>query len=665
MAGGAIDIGGIKADLEINSGNVERGLAAGRKALEVFANELNVLGKQLDAGAIGLMDYTARMMELSRTQSDLATQMRVAYSAAKIGAGGLDIFNKSADAGATSAQKLGRGLVQLGYIADDVRYGFSAIVNNIAPLVQGLGGGAGLTGALQIAAVGAYELYHNWDKLKEALGDDSATKHAIQSIEGLRKVLKDLKDDAENTSFWDRYWASAGGYDPDAGKAAKAAGLAATLKGKEAAESEAKKMEGYESDQDKQARERYEDAIGESGGIDKHKATIGNQLIAENGAETYLDHTSGSGQKATTRGERDESKWATRSMAEEFQDLSNVDGDKLTDSQRTRRANLLEIARQAAEEKARELIADAAKKGGDKAGIASRLGGDAGDLVSGAARTKSEKKAAKKDNEDAADAMEKEEKREKAIRDKATKDVLDGVKADRKARDLDAQERKEAVERAKVLAPDAKNLALNLAGAMDYGMLESNAKRSLANRLADAGMENEDAVSAADDLLRDARKGTPSDRRRAQVKNTRQRKTGVKRQAEEALGEHGDSSIEGAIAGALLGGKAIGKVKDALRDKLKAGGVEPDKLDEATNTLFGNSRDKINKHLRDIHERAFEGMGRENVSSSISSVSDMTNRVQSGVNNKDPVKDAILESNKYLKEIVENSKGTLNVTVGP
>lgn len=53
--------------------------------------------------------------------------------------------------GATNA---GMGMLFLAQGIDDAQYGFRSIVNNIAPLVMALGGGAGLAGVLTIAAVG-------------------------------------------------------------------------------------------------------------------------------------------------------------------------------------------------------------------------------------------------------------------------------------------------------------------------------------------------------------------------------------------------------------------------------------------------------------------------------------------------------------------------------
>ncbi len=59
--------------------------------------------------------------------------------------------------------------MQLGYAIDDIQYGFSAIVNNIPQIVMGLGGGAGLAGALGIAAVAVNQFIKHWGDLTAAL----------------------------------------------------------------------------------------------------------------------------------------------------------------------------------------------------------------------------------------------------------------------------------------------------------------------------------------------------------------------------------------------------------------------------------------------------------------------------------------------------------------
>lgn len=72
------------------------------------------------------------------------------------------------DVGEAIAGKSGaatNGILALSQAADDLQYGFRGIVNNIPSLVTGLGAGAGVAGAAQIAAVAINQLINNWDRL--------------------------------------------------------------------------------------------------------------------------------------------------------------------------------------------------------------------------------------------------------------------------------------------------------------------------------------------------------------------------------------------------------------------------------------------------------------------------------------------------------------------
>lgn len=74
------------------------------------------------------------------------------------------------------------GLLQLGQAIDDVQYGFRAIVNNIPMIAMGFGAGAGIAGAVSIAAVAVNQLINHWDELKASMADVSAFQHAAAAL---------------------------------------------------------------------------------------------------------------------------------------------------------------------------------------------------------------------------------------------------------------------------------------------------------------------------------------------------------------------------------------------------------------------------------------------------------------------------------------------------
>jgi hypothetical protein len=77
-------------------------------------------------------------------------------------------IKKIADgAGIGKSSKFGLGLMQVGYMVDDLQYGFKSIVNNIPQMVYMFGGGAGLAGGIGIAAVAISQLINHWDQLND------------------------------------------------------------------------------------------------------------------------------------------------------------------------------------------------------------------------------------------------------------------------------------------------------------------------------------------------------------------------------------------------------------------------------------------------------------------------------------------------------------------
>jgi|GEM_PF-4188423 len=196
-----INIGSIYADLDIRTGNLDRGIARAREALKACDREAVQLNEDLKQGGITATDHASRMAALAATVSGLTTRMEAAYGATRTLNTGLEILNKKANGMVGATSRMGQGLMQLGYIADDIQYGFSGIVNNIAPLAYGLGGSAGLAAGLQITAVAAHQLYVHLDDLKDALGVSGVRTEA----EEMERLAKATSRTAEETEKLNRY----------------------------------------------------------------------------------------------------------------------------------------------------------------------------------------------------------------------------------------------------------------------------------------------------------------------------------------------------------------------------------------------------------------------------------------------------------------------------
>jgi hypothetical protein len=84
----------------------------------------------------------------------------------------------------------GQGMLQLAYFADDAQYGIRGVLNNIAPLVMGFGAGAGLAGAISIAALAGSQLL---PILKELFTDADAPRIAAVAKATQERFAAELK----------------------------------------------------------------------------------------------------------------------------------------------------------------------------------------------------------------------------------------------------------------------------------------------------------------------------------------------------------------------------------------------------------------------------------------------------------------------------------------
>ncbi len=75
-----LDIGGIKATLEVDATNLTRGLDDARRAMDMMAKEIRDLDADLKGNRIGLADHAARTAALTAASEALAGQMRACQS---------------------------------------------------------------------------------------------------------------------------------------------------------------------------------------------------------------------------------------------------------------------------------------------------------------------------------------------------------------------------------------------------------------------------------------------------------------------------------------------------------------------------------------------------------------------------------------------------------
>jgi hypothetical protein len=138
------------------------------------------------------------------------TELDMKALTAAIAAGGpnVDQYKNALNGLAASKRNVGQAALELSRGVEDLQYGFGGIVNNIPSLVMSLGGGAGLTAAISLAAVGINQLskrfadYHTEaDKIKiknEQLAASmrdlraAVQEDAKKSVDSLDTMVTDL-----------------------------------------------------------------------------------------------------------------------------------------------------------------------------------------------------------------------------------------------------------------------------------------------------------------------------------------------------------------------------------------------------------------------------------------------------------------------------------------
>jgi hypothetical protein len=87
-------------------------------------------------------------------------------------------------------------MMQAGYAADDLQYGFKGIANNIQPILQSIPALASLAGPISIAAIAVYQLYEHWDQIQGLLGM-GIPQPALKGPELLAANLKKATEEME------------------------------------------------------------------------------------------------------------------------------------------------------------------------------------------------------------------------------------------------------------------------------------------------------------------------------------------------------------------------------------------------------------------------------------------------------------------------------------
>jgi hypothetical protein len=106
----------------------------------------------------------------------------------------IDTTKAFIDGASRSSVNFGNAFVQLGYAADDARYGVAGLANNIQPLLSAFGLGSGLAGVIGIAVAAGATLYTHLDDLNALFGEGKTEKEA-EEFERLSKAISKSADE--------------------------------------------------------------------------------------------------------------------------------------------------------------------------------------------------------------------------------------------------------------------------------------------------------------------------------------------------------------------------------------------------------------------------------------------------------------------------------------
>ena len=161
------------ADVEKRFGGVDTVVARVDKSIIALERDMKDLNAAIAAGGPNVEHYRQELQRLSGAVGGTS--------------GG------SAVSGGGGGRGLGMAALETSRAVDDLQYGLAGVVNNIPGLVMALGGGAGLTAAISLAAVGVNQLYKNFLAVPDAT--ETATTTAKSYIKDLRDEIAELGKD--------------------------------------------------------------------------------------------------------------------------------------------------------------------------------------------------------------------------------------------------------------------------------------------------------------------------------------------------------------------------------------------------------------------------------------------------------------------------------------
>lgn len=161
----------------------------GQQEAKRAAEEVGKLQKQVLAMGSTMAATDPQMLALGRRLDDTRTKAVALEKQFGLAGGG--------------SRNMGAAILEGSRALEDLQYGIAGVLNNIPGLVQMLGGGAGMAGAISAVAVGATILYKNWDSILGLFGETAEkidpSKTAVENLTDRVNKLKEAIKDASGT----------------------------------------------------------------------------------------------------------------------------------------------------------------------------------------------------------------------------------------------------------------------------------------------------------------------------------------------------------------------------------------------------------------------------------------------------------------------------------
>ncbi len=196
-----VSLGGLAADIILNTGTTEQDLAKVQAGLRLVDAEMVSLDMDFRTGTISAAAYLKQVEHLTATYTNAAREAdKLSESIKGVGAAGSSGGAGDDEYGSLgAAMRVTRGIRRL---AVSLEGGKDAVRSFVTALPMIIGTSLGPLG-VAISAIGIvfYELYENWDKLRGLMGDTSPFDKQRESVEGLRKQVEELNNEL-NSGAW-------------------------------------------------------------------------------------------------------------------------------------------------------------------------------------------------------------------------------------------------------------------------------------------------------------------------------------------------------------------------------------------------------------------------------------------------------------------------------